>query len=202
VSLQPRPSRQASSLSSGRRAPAARRTKGSDGRQRPRWPRWKDGSCANVENTDADQSRCDGLAFEPNSLGEPLERVQSQLGLSHEPRVSTRDRPARTGADWGECRATPCAPALWKGIQRAFWSHVGLGTRVRARLRRGLDLPPLRPDLDLRALPLEAHQGTPRVGRDERACGRLNGRSSRLRASRPPLWGSSPRPRLLPPTPL
>ncbi len=73
-----------------------RRTKRSDGRQRPRW---KDGSHANVENTDADQSRCDGLAFEANTLSEPLERVQSLLGLNYELKVSTRDRPARTGPD-------------------------------------------------------------------------------------------------------
>ena len=73
-----------------------RRTKRSDGRQRPRW---KDGSHANVENTLADQSRCDGLAFEPNTLSEPLERVRSLLGLNYELKVSTRDRPARTGAD-------------------------------------------------------------------------------------------------------
>ncbi len=73
-----------------------RRTKRSDGRQRPRW---KDGSHANVENTDADPSRCDGLAFEANTLSEPLERVQSLLGLNYELKVSTRDRPARTGAD-------------------------------------------------------------------------------------------------------
>jgi len=53
----------------------------------------------NVENTDADQSRCDGLAFEHETLNEPLESVQPLLGLNHEPDVSTRDRPARTGAD-------------------------------------------------------------------------------------------------------
>ncbi len=73
-----------------------RRTKRSDGRHRPRW---KDGSHANVENTDAEHSRCDGLAFEPNTLSEPLERVRSLLGLNYELKVSTRDRPARTGAD-------------------------------------------------------------------------------------------------------
>ena len=73
-----------------------RRTKRSDGRHRPRW---KDGSHANVENTDAEQSRCDGLAFESNTLNEPLVRVQSLLELNHELNVSTRDRPARTGAD-------------------------------------------------------------------------------------------------------
>jgi len=73
-----------------------RRTKRSDGRHRPRW---KDGSHANVENTDAEQSRCDGLAFEPNTLNEPLEKVQSLLELNDELNVSTRDRPARTGAD-------------------------------------------------------------------------------------------------------
>ncbi len=73
-----------------------RRTKRSDGRKRPRW---KDGSHANVENTDAEQSRCDGLAFESNTLNEPLVRVQSLLELNDELNVSTRDRPARTGAD-------------------------------------------------------------------------------------------------------
>ena len=51
-----------------------RRTKRSDGRKRPRW---KDGSHAKVENTDAEHSRCDGFAFEPNPANEPLEKVQS-----------------------------------------------------------------------------------------------------------------------------
>ena len=73
-----------------------RRTKRSDGRQRPRW---KDGSHAKVENTDAEQSRCNGLAFEHETFDEPLEHVQSLLALNHELNVSTRDRPARTGAD-------------------------------------------------------------------------------------------------------
>jgi hypothetical protein len=73
-----------------------RRTKRSDGRHRPRW---KDGSHAKVENTDAEQSRCDGLALESNTLNETLEKVQSLLDLNDELNVSTRDRPARTGAD-------------------------------------------------------------------------------------------------------
>jgi hypothetical protein len=73
-----------------------RRTKRSDGRHRPRW---KDGSHAKVENTDAEQSRCDGLAIESNTRGEPLVRVQSLLELNDELNVSTRDRPARAGAD-------------------------------------------------------------------------------------------------------
>ena len=73
-----------------------RRAKRSDGRQRPRW---KDGSHANVENTDAEQSRCNGFAFQPNLANEPLETVQSLLELNDELNVSTRDRPARTGAD-------------------------------------------------------------------------------------------------------
>jgi len=73
-----------------------RRTKRSDGQLRPRW---KDGSHAKVENTDAEQSRCDGLVFEPNTLSESLVRVQSLLELNDELKVSTRDRPARTGAD-------------------------------------------------------------------------------------------------------
>ena len=73
-----------------------RRTKRSDGRQRPRW---KDGSHFHVENTDAEHSRCNGLAFDSNTRGEPLEKVQSLLELNDELNVSTRDRPARTGAD-------------------------------------------------------------------------------------------------------
>jgi hypothetical protein len=73
-----------------------RRTKRSDGRQRPRW---KDGSHLHVENTDAEHSRCAGLAFDPNTLNEPLEKVQSLLELNDELNVSTRDRLARTGAD-------------------------------------------------------------------------------------------------------
>ena len=67
-----------------------------DGRQRPRW---KDGSHAKVENTDAEQSRCDGPVIEPNPANEPLETVQSLLELTYEFNVSTRDRPARTEAD-------------------------------------------------------------------------------------------------------
>ena len=73
-----------------------RRTKRSDGQHRPRW---KDGSHAKVENTDAEQSRCNGFAFQPNLANEPLEKVQSLLELNDEQNVSTRDRPARTGAD-------------------------------------------------------------------------------------------------------
>ncbi len=73
-----------------------RRTKRSDGRQRPRW---KDGSHANVENTDAKQSQCNGFAFEPNLLNEPFKRVRQMLGPNDERNVSTRDRPAKTGAD-------------------------------------------------------------------------------------------------------
>ena len=73
-----------------------RRTKRSDGRQRPRW---KDGSHFVVENTNAEQSRCDRFVLELNTHNEPLEKVQSLLELNHELNVSTRDRPARTGAD-------------------------------------------------------------------------------------------------------
>jgi hypothetical protein len=73
-----------------------RRTKRSDG---PKRPRWKNGSHAKVENTDAEQSRCDGLAIELGTINEQLESVQSLLALNHEHRLSTRDRPARTGAD-------------------------------------------------------------------------------------------------------
>jgi len=73
-----------------------RRAKRSDGRHRPRW---KDGSHAKVENTDAEQSRCDGLALQSNTRNEPLETLQSLLELNDELNVSTRDRPAKTGAD-------------------------------------------------------------------------------------------------------
>jgi hypothetical protein len=52
-----------------------------------------------VENTDAEQSRRDGFVFELNIHNEPLERVRSLLELNDELSVSTRDRPARTGAD-------------------------------------------------------------------------------------------------------
>jgi hypothetical protein len=70
--------------------------KRSDGRQRPRW---KDGSHFFVENTYAEQSRCDGLAFEPKLLNEHLDKVRPLLGPNVEQGVSTRDRPAKTGAD-------------------------------------------------------------------------------------------------------
>ena len=73
-----------------------RRTERSDG---PKRPRWKDGSHAKVENTDAERSRCDGLALEHDTLDEPLESVRLLLELNHEQEVSTRDRPARAGAD-------------------------------------------------------------------------------------------------------
>ncbi len=67
-----------------------------DGRQRPRW---KDGSHELVENTHADESRCDEMVFEPNLQTEPLVNVPQLLKRSHENEVSTRDRPARAGAD-------------------------------------------------------------------------------------------------------
>ena len=73
-----------------------RSSKRSDGQHRPRW---KDGSHAKVENTDAEQSRRDGFVFELNIHNEPLEKVQSLLELNDELNVSTRDRPAKTGAN-------------------------------------------------------------------------------------------------------
>ncbi len=73
-----------------------RRTQRSDGRQRPRW---KDGSHGFVESTHANESRCDEIALEPNRQTEPLVTVPPLLERSHENKVSTRDRPARTGAD-------------------------------------------------------------------------------------------------------
>jgi hypothetical protein len=73
-----------------------RRTKRSDGRKRPRW---KDGSHLAVENRHANESRCDGLAFEPNPLTERLAKVRLLLEPNREHEVFTRDCPARTGAD-------------------------------------------------------------------------------------------------------
>jgi hypothetical protein len=73
-----------------------RRTKRSDGRQRPRW---KDGSHVSVESTHANESQCDEIALEPNPQTDPLVTVPPLLRRNHEHEVSTRDRPARTGAD-------------------------------------------------------------------------------------------------------
>jgi hypothetical protein len=73
-----------------------RRTKRSDGRQRPRW---KDGSHVTVESTHANESRCNEIALEPNHQNEPLVTVLQLLKRNHENNVSTRDRLARTGAD-------------------------------------------------------------------------------------------------------
>ncbi len=72
-----------------------RRTKRSDGLQRPRW---KDGSHDPVENKDAKESQCE-VAFKLNLQTEPLVNAPHLLAWSHEQEVSTRDRPARTGAD-------------------------------------------------------------------------------------------------------
>jgi hypothetical protein len=52
-----------------------------------------------VENTNAKESRCDGIALEPNRKTEPLVTLPPLLERSHENNVSTRDRLARTGAD-------------------------------------------------------------------------------------------------------
>ena len=73
-----------------------RRTERGDGRQRPRW---KDGSHVPVETRHADESRCDGVALEPNLQTEPLVGVPPLLGRNHELELSTRERPANTGAD-------------------------------------------------------------------------------------------------------
>ena len=112
-----------------------RRTKRSNGRQRPRW---KDGSHVSVESTHANESRCNEIALEPNRQTEPLVTVPPLLERNHENNVSTRDRLAGTGADArieesaaiGEVRlalrpygrgSTSCAQTLWKAIQAAFW---------------------------------------------------------------------------------
>ena len=73
-----------------------RRTERSNGRQRPKW---KDGSHDSVENTLANISRCICLAVEPTPQTEQLVTVPPMLGRKHEPKVSTRDRRAKTGAD-------------------------------------------------------------------------------------------------------
>jgi hypothetical protein len=73
-----------------------RRTQRSDGRPRSRW---KDGSHDLVESTLANDSRRDGLTPEPKPRTEPLVAVSPLLEWNHERKVSTRDRPARTGAD-------------------------------------------------------------------------------------------------------
>jgi len=72
-----------------------RRTKRSDGLQRPKW---KDGSHVYVENTHANESRCE-VAFEPNSQAVTLKRILQLHQQNQERGFSTRDRPARTGAD-------------------------------------------------------------------------------------------------------
>ena len=73
-----------------------RRTKRSDGQNRPRW---KDGSHDTVESTNANESRCNEVALEPNRQAQSLVTVPPLLERSHENKVSTRDRTARTGAD-------------------------------------------------------------------------------------------------------
>jgi len=52
-----------------------------------------------VENTHANESRCDEIALDPNPQTEQLVEVLQLLERSHEREVSTRDRPAKTGAD-------------------------------------------------------------------------------------------------------
>ena len=96
VSIHETPDRRDALERSHGQAMPPRRTERSDGRSRPRW---KDGSHANVENTDARRSRCVGLTSESNPPSEPFENAQPLLGLNYEPHVSTRDRPTRTGAD-------------------------------------------------------------------------------------------------------
>ncbi len=51
-----------------------------------------------MENKDAKESQCE-VAFKLNLQTEPLVNAPQLLAWSHEHEVSTRDRPARTGAD-------------------------------------------------------------------------------------------------------
>ena len=67
-----------------------------DSRQRLRW---KDGSHLAVENTHANESRCNERVLEANHPIEPLVTAPLLFQRSHEYEVSTRDRPARAGAD-------------------------------------------------------------------------------------------------------
>ena len=73
-----------------------RRTKRSNGLTRSRW---KGGSHEQVENTHAKESRPDGIAFKANLQTEPLVTAPYLFHRSYEPEVSTRDCPAKTGAD-------------------------------------------------------------------------------------------------------
>jgi hypothetical protein len=132
-----------------------RRTKRSDGRQRPRW---KDGSHAKVENTDAEQSRCDGLAVEHDPLDEPLETVQSLLEMNDEPRVSTRDRPARTGADARYVKFPRGAPRRgdFKLRPTAPYSKNHAASREAAQLRRERPYPTPAPTGALAITPASA----------------------------------------------
>ena len=52
-----------------------------------------------VEITHANESRRDGVALTTNPPTEPLVEVPPLLGRNYEHEISTRDRPARTGAD-------------------------------------------------------------------------------------------------------
>ena len=52
-----------------------------------------------MENSHANESRCDEVVFKANLRTEPLVDVPQLLTRNHEHEVSTRDRPARTGAD-------------------------------------------------------------------------------------------------------
>ncbi len=67
-----------------------------DSRQRLRW---KDGSHLAVENTHANESRCNEIVLEANHPTEPPVTAPQLFHRSHEHEVSTRDRPARAGAD-------------------------------------------------------------------------------------------------------
>ena len=58
-----------------------RRTQRSDGRQRPRW---KDGSHDLVEDTHANESRCNAIALQPTRKAEQLVTASQLLARSHE----------------------------------------------------------------------------------------------------------------------
>jgi hypothetical protein len=58
-----------------------------------------DGSHEPVENTHANESRIDEIVFELNHQTEPLVTTPQLFQRSHEPDISTRDCPAKAGAD-------------------------------------------------------------------------------------------------------
>ena len=89
----------------------------------------EDGSHGFVESTRANESRC-GVALELNPPTEPIVAVPLLLERNHEHEVSTRDRPARIGADArieeSAAMEEVCLALrpYWKEKQAGFWTEV------------------------------------------------------------------------------